>query len=355
MRFVHERHRKILTALLGVVLLGVVTGIQTDWRLRVDGHVLPQRLWTLVFSQEGLVSSCLWDEVEGFALQRQVWRPERGGDLQVKLDLRVLAGGAIASGDTLAVLSSSELERRINQLQEDMASARAELALRETGEKAPVIQEAETNYRLAQSRAEFQRSVAAREDSLYQRRLVSREAYESALTLARLAELEAQVAQAQLESARTGDKPELLRQIQAGIDALQRESEVVRGQIERQVIRSPIPGLLRRHCAGDTLLRIESQARLARLPVPAGQLGLIRVGMPVAIVPPRPHVPAQGVVVGVDSVLCPLGDALVGYVTALWDADSHLPSYLPVQGRITLARLPVWRHVWRYIRAIWSA
>ena len=216
------------------------------------------------------------------------------------------------------------------------------------------MQEAETAYRLAQSRAEFQRSVAAREDSLYQRRLVSREAYESALTLARLAELEAQVAQAQLESARTGDKPELLRQIRAGIEALEREAEVVRGQIERQLLRSPLNGLLCRHSAGDTLLRVESRAQLVRFPVAAEQLGLIRPGMTVKIVPPRPHVPLFGAVVSVDSVLCALDGDMVGHVTAVWTDSSAFPSHLPVRGAVILARIPVWRHVWRYLRAVWS-
>lgn len=259
-RFLHKKHI-IPFAIVTLVLLTILLPIQFPYTIDAPGKVLPVREWILQRSADGNLFSTLSNHIEGIVENFTITQIERGdaGNFVFQPDIRAFQH--IELGDTIGIFYSNEIERRLSNLEGELESAKAFLALNNTGEKLEVIEAAEKSLELASAQALEQRRIYERQKTLYERDLISLQELEIFQTQSEVKDLEKQMAQSALINVSTGAKPEQITYLQTQIKAIQREIRILEKRIDQFTLISPIAGVVTPAFSGDTLTIISDTTR----------------------------------------------------------------------------------------------
>jgi multidrug resistance efflux pump len=220
----------------------------------------------------------------------------------------------------------------------------------QSGEKEAVAQEAERGLVLARERAEIQNLIFQRQDSLYQRRLISREAFELARSTAQISAIEAAIAEARLRTVQTGAKPEEISMIQSQIEGLEAEIGVLSAQVETLTLVSPFSGIFQSSPGTDTLCTVEDTARVVLMPVPIKHLSEVAPGQSVKLRIPGHTERIAGTLLRLEQRVRIINGAQVMMATASLNGNvMALPSNLIVLGSIEAGRLSPAQYLNRWI------
>ena len=171
----------------------------------------------------------------------------------------------ITVGDTIGYFTSMETNTRYAQLVGDLQEQKALLKSMEIGEKQSVINEAEQKLNYAKAKAERQRLLLTRLDSLYKNNLVSTEEFELAEAKMNQLQYEVNISRSQLEAVRTGVKPEEKQVIINRVDALQNELSIIENKLKSSIVKSPITGVVNKTYSPDTLFSVTDEAEFVLL------------------------------------------------------------------------------------------
>lgn len=252
--------------------------------ISAHGKILPVREWTLVRDADGNIGSLLHDHLRGRVDNYGVSRFERGDAIEMRLKQGVESRAHVAAGDTIAYISSNETERQLARLSGDLAATLASLDLVRSGEKAPVVGEAQMYLQRAKERLRYQEAELERLKPLQERQLVSTQDIEAAESQFRILQAEVAVAEARLDAVTTGAKPEQVELAQRQAETLQREIKTLHDRLERHTVTSPISGVVLRSFGADTLLSVrDTSAYMVVMPIPVSDHGRLAPGQPVSI------------------------------------------------------------------------
>jgi hypothetical protein len=106
--------------------------------------------------------------------------------------------------------------------------------------------------------AEEQRKILIRQEQLYQKKLISQEEYEISKGTAELNDLQIAIANANLETFRTGQKSEQIDFIRSQIAAFENEIKRLEKRFADFTIVPAINGTISKLSFGDTLLSIQN-------------------------------------------------------------------------------------------------
>jgi hypothetical protein len=157
-----EQQKKRTYVVLAAVAAAVVLlflPITVGRTITVSGKVLPAREWLLVKSQAGSLIATLRDHLQGTVVSYTVVSVLRGDAFGFDLFSSRKPGDFVGAGDTIISIRSHELVREYHRVSGELAIARANLAVMATGEKEPVVREAERSLRLARENAALQRTL----------------------------------------------------------------------------------------------------------------------------------------------------------------------------------------------------
>jgi len=279
------------------------------------------------------------DYVQGNIENYSVMSVVRGDAFRFDLLSSLESGDAVEAGQEIVRVYSHELARNLSRLSGELAVARASLAAVKSGEKEAVAQEAERGLVLAKERAGLHNLIFLRQDSLYRRNLISREAFDLAHSTAQISAIEAAVAEARLQSVRTGAKPEEIRMIESQIEGLEAEISVLSDQTGTLTLASPLFGVFQSSPGTDTLCTVEDTARVIVMPVPIKHLAEVAPGQTVKLRIPGHAEEFAGTVLRLEHRVRIINGAQVMMATAtLAGSITALPSNLVVMGSIETGR-----------------
>ncbi len=246
-----------LTVIVVVVLAaGLFLPITVPYSVKAPGTILPSKEYVLAKDAAGRITATLLDRRTGTVQSYALNQFERQDAVVFRLHPPLTIGRQVNIGDTIATISSSETERQVRQLEGALETAMASLRVQETGEKETAIRAAEQRVAYALQQVEGQRRIIARLDSLLAGGYISQQEYDIEKNKEKLYELEASVAEAHLQTLRTGAKPEQIQFLRAQIQSIRNELSVLRERLERFTFLAPMAGVVIGSASPDTLVRI---------------------------------------------------------------------------------------------------
>ena len=236
--------------------------------MKVFGKVVPNQKWVLTRENDGQLVTSLINYKSGISESLGVAQFAREGTMGISLFPSIADKGFINEGDTIGLISSSETDERLVALKGELAVARATLASSFTGEKEQVVRVFEKEITYARAKAKEQRKKLKRLEALFDKNMVSQEEYETAQNETVLLEIEVSIIEAELEAARTGEKPEQIELLKARRDALELEMEILGERLRSFSVVAPISGRISWNFSPDTLLVIsDTSAFIILMPV----------------------------------------------------------------------------------------
>lgn len=246
---------------LVILIVIILLPVEFQYKIKVQGKLLPVKEWLLYKGTDGRLTSLLTDYFEGINKSYNVALFDRGDAMQFELNSNLHSGALVKQNDTIAKIYSNEIERLIENLKGQIAAARASLTMNITGEKEAIINQEKNNLSYAIKQAEEQKKILNRLEALYERGLVSQEEYEIAKGTYELNEINILISKSRLESVETGAKQEMIRLIKSQIFALEKELAVLKKRSDNFVLLTPINGYVNRKTNSDTLLVISDTSK----------------------------------------------------------------------------------------------
>jgi hypothetical protein len=260
--------------------------------------------------------------VEAYSVSQFV----RGDAIHVSFDSGLRPKSGVVAGDTIASIYSNETERQLSQLRGDLAAALSMLNVYSTGEKESIVMEARARVQRAQEQIDRQSLAVERLQSLVANKHASPQELEFAEMQLGVYRSDKAIAEADLQTALTGAKPEQIELTRTEAEALRREIQMLQDRLNMFTITSPISGIAVRSFGPDTLLTVkDTTAYVVVMPVPWSQYAYVSTGQDVAVTLPGARTTTSSTVRQFgDTVHIVNGEAVV-MATAFLRGDSTNP------------------------------
>jgi hypothetical protein len=262
-----NRARFIIAAVIFIIAVLLLMPVGIPYAVPVLGKILTEKEWVLRQQDDGSLLVVLNNYKNNIISEYDVLQVERGDVLQFAFKPEIILTDYVSKGDTVGHVYSNEILRNLASLKRELVMAEEELRIAKTGEKQSLINEAEKAWQLAKERARLQNRILERQNELVAENLISQEEYEITQGTARIYEYETAVAQAQLQTLQTGDKPEQIAALESTIASIHNEIEVLKQRLARMTLISPISGRLFKYFTNDTLLIVGTTSYVVAMPV----------------------------------------------------------------------------------------
>ncbi len=256
--FAPKKRGFILFIFVPLIILGL-SPLSFEYSISGKGVLLPASEWVLERTDDGNLMSSLINNATGTTDSYQITEFQRGDVANLQLNTKMLAGGFIKAGDTIATILSNEEQRNYIQLLGQLEVLNKELIFYTTGQKPEDVETAAEQLKLAQQELETERKLLARSKMLFEDSVISLQDFEIAENTLQVKAISAQIAAARYQSAITGEKPEQEQLLLAKIDATTWQLEQVKQRLANFSMQSPFNGIVltnRGTASKNTLVRL---------------------------------------------------------------------------------------------------
>jgi len=269
--------RHDLKRLLGGLIILAVLGaalyvpIKIPYAAESIGRVLPAQEWRLVQDQTGRLTSVVRDHKLGAAQQIDAFQFEQGDFSGIKIDLP--AGSFVAMGDTVVRMYSIRQREEIQQIEAQLALYKAQLRSDITGDKPPIVQEAENKLHFAEQDLSLKENFYHLKKKLKDDGLIAFTEFQLAENDWNLAKIQVEIARKYLENVGTGIKTEGVGITEAQLRGLQNQLNILRQKGLAFVIRAPFSGWVVSSALPEELLTVQrADEYVVQIPVRVEQL-----------------------------------------------------------------------------------
>ncbi len=342
--------------ILGLLLVaGLILSLLLPLRLPrsvpAPGRIQAGQEWILYRAADGGILATYRDNVTGRTRHHRALPVDRGDVVEATFTAGRDSEGLVHAGDTLAVLRSNELQRRIAEVKRQLMNARGELRSMQTGAKPPVKEQARYQVARAEARVRLQEGIAARKDSLYQDGLIPAEEAEIARTTLAVARLDARIARAQLEEVMTGAKVAEITRLESLVEGYATELEVLQSRHETQTLTAPFAGRLSPHAGQDTMLMVRDTSRIMTLGIRWKDRPAVQVGDTVTVRIPGRNSPLIGTLSRIGEYARVINDKQLLPAIAKIHAG-RVPADLLVTGKIAIGSERPMMSLWTFIKTL---
>jgi hypothetical protein len=341
-----------------LVIVGAIVffiPFKVPFTVAAHGRIHHGQEWVLARESAGMIGASLYDRVTGRTDSYRLHQFERQDAVHFALHPAVIPGAMVHEGDTVAQISSLQLERELTNLEGDLALARATLQTYRAGEKEADVDEARNRLVYARQQRDGHDTIIQRTRLLHERDLISDEELEIVLNQGKLYDIEIAIAEAHLRSISSGVKAEELEYLSTRIVAMEKNIEALRRAIDEYVYTSPIDGIVYQVHTRDTLAIIGDRSRyVSVIPVPLRYKNFLKIGDTVRIRVPNNNADSyQATIHSIGNTVTVMNGGQYFAVTALISDNevSYLPGKL-VHARIRMEPVTVREYLLRYVRPI---
>lgn len=333
-----SRRNKILLwcAILIVIILFFTLPIEIPYSVNAPGKILPGKELIVVKGNDGAVIAETKDNIRGISTGYSVFQFIRGDAIQFSFSKNISNGSPVSINDTIAYIYSNELERELIDLKGEIEVAEASLTMLETGEKKSLIDEQVEQVEYMKRQSAEQKRVLGNLEELYKKNLVSQDEYDIAKSQSDLYDLKVSIAEAQLQSVKTGVKKEEVDYLRSKIIALQKESNILLKKFKDYTIVSQIDGIVVKPYSIDTLLIVaDTTDYIVLIPVQWAEREKLSLNQPIQIEVPEYGKINDVTITGIDNSVHLINNNQVLFVSAKIPAmQAGIMQGLIVQGSI---------------------
>jgi len=273
----------ILAVLVPVFIL--LYDYQNSTELTVFAEISPRSEWIMARGRNDQIISSVMNNQTGVLTDMKILQFDRGETMSLRFSKTFENSKQVSAGDTIAQLTSSDLNEQIISIENELSIAKATLAAGITGEKEAVINELLKSKEANSYKLQTQKKIKERNEVLHSQKLISDNEYELSLQEYKQLEFNGLILDAKIESVTTGDKPEMISLFQTKIKSFERSLEVLKSRKLGMVIVSPISGTVIPSFNSDTLLSVmDVEQIILKVPLKLSEVSFFREGDSVTVV-----------------------------------------------------------------------
>lgn len=226
--------------ILGILVAALWIPVQIPFVAQSVGRVYPAQEWQLLQDQTGRITSVIRDHRVGATRQIDAFQFEQGDISGVQFSLP--SERFVQVGDTVVRMYSVRQNEEIQNIEAQLNLYGAQLRADVTGDKPPVVQEAENRLHLAEQDLIQKEKTFLIKKPLWEQQLIAFTEYQEAESAYNLAKIQIGIAQKYLETVQTGLKTESVGVTQAQLRGLRDRLEILRRKGLSFVLRAPFSG-----------------------------------------------------------------------------------------------------------------
>jgi hypothetical protein len=226
--------------IIGILLASLWIPVEIPFLADSVGRVYPAQEWQLLQDQTGRITSVIRDYRVGATSRIDAFQFEQGDISGVQFDLP--PDRFVHVGDTVVRMYSIRQNEEIQNIEAQLALYNAQLQADLTGDKPPVVQEAENRLHFAEQDLIQKERIFLIKNPLWEQQLIAFTEYQEAESAYNLAKIQVGIAQQYLESVRTGLKTESVGITQAQLRGLRDRLDILRRKGLSFVLRAPFSG-----------------------------------------------------------------------------------------------------------------
>jgi hypothetical protein len=245
--------------------------MQVPYRAESIGKVLPVQEWQLLQDQTGRLTSVIRDHKTGAAQQIDAYQFEQGDFSGLHIDLP--PGAFVNVGDTIVRMYSTRQSQEIQTIEAQLALYAAQLNAEKSGDKAPIVQEAENKLHFSEQDLTLKESFYQTKKRLKEEGLIAVTEFQAAENDYQLAKIQVEIARKTLETVRTGLKNESVNITEAQLRGLRDRLTLLRQKGLSFVLRAPFSGYIVPTLLPEELLTLQrADEYLVHIPIKVEQL-----------------------------------------------------------------------------------
>lgn len=226
--------------IIGILMAALWVPVQIPYVAESIGRVYPAREWQLLQDQTGRITSVIRDHRIGATRQIDAYQFEQG-DIS-GLQFTLPPDRYIHVGDTVVRMYSIRQNEEIQNIEAQLALYSAQLRADVTGDKPPVVQEAENRLHFAEQDLILKEKLFLIKKPLWEQKLIAFTEYQEAENAYELAKIQVEINRKFLENVGTGLKPESVGITQAQLRGLKNRLDILRRKGLSFVVRAPFSG-----------------------------------------------------------------------------------------------------------------
>lgn len=226
--------------ILGIFIAALWVPVQVPFTAESVGRVYPAREWQLLQDQTGRITSVVRDFRVGATQQIDAYQFEQGDISGLRFVFP--PDRFIHVGDTVVRMYSIRQNEEIQNIEAQLALYGAQLQADVTGDKPPVVQEAENRLHFAEQDLVWKEKIFLIKKPLWEQQLIAFTEYQEAESAYNLAKIQVEIARKYLENVGTGLKVESVGITQAQLRGLKNRLEILRNKGLSFVLRAPFSG-----------------------------------------------------------------------------------------------------------------
>ncbi|MBK6996672.1 MAG: hypothetical protein IPH31_17720 [Lewinellaceae bacterium] len=257
--------------ILAVFVAALYVPIKIPYTAESIGRVLPAQEWRLVQDQTGRLTSVVRDHKLGAVQQIDAFQFEQGDFSGIKIDIP--AGAFVALGDTVVRMYSIRQREEIQEIEAQLSLYSAQLQSDKTGDKPPIVQEAENKLHFAEQDLTLKENFYHLKKKLKDDGLIAATEFQTAENEWNLAKIQVEIARKYLENVGTGIKLEGVGITEAQLRGLQNRLNILKQKGLAFVIRAPFSGWVVSSGLPEELLTLQrADEYVVQIPVRVEQL-----------------------------------------------------------------------------------
>ncbi len=268
--------------ILAVLVAALYIPMQIPFAAESIGRVLPAQEWRLVQDQTGRLTSVVRDHKLGAAQQIDAFQFEQGDFSGIKIEIP--PGAFVTTGDTVVRMYSIRQREEIQQIEAQLSLYSAQLQSDKTGDKPPIVQEAENKLHFAAQDLTLKENFYHLKKKLKDDGLIAVTEYQTAENDWNLAKIQVEIARKYLENVGTGIKNESVEITEAQLRGLQNRLNILKQKGLAFVIRAPFSGWIVNSALPEELLTLQrADEYVVQIPIRVEQLRYLNPGVNIQV------------------------------------------------------------------------
>ncbi|MDX1911669.1 MAG: hypothetical protein SFV22_09310 [Saprospiraceae bacterium] len=252
--------------ILAILAAALYVPMQIPYTAESIGRVLPAQEWRLLQDQTGRLTSIIRDHKLGTARQIDAFQFEQGDFSGIKIEVPEEA--FVSAGDTVVLLYSIRQRQEMQEIEAQLSLYNAQLQSEKTGDKPPIVQEAENKLQFAKEDLKLKESFYHLKKKLKTEGLIADTEFQIAENDWKLAIIQVDIAQKYLENVTTGLKVETVGITEAQLAGLKNRLHILRQKGLAFVLRAPFSGWAAPSILPEELLTLQrSDEYVVQIPV----------------------------------------------------------------------------------------
>lgn len=279
--------KKISKRFVGLIIVGVICVlfllslfIKIDQKIKGPARLAAQSEWFL--SQPDLdkiITTTIHHDTEQIG-QFSLFHFDRPDYVEFSIKQDLKPGEQVLAGDIVATLFSHEDQMRLAELSGQLMQSKARLLALQTGAKQTYQEEMSRALEYAKAELAAYKPVLQREKELHQKKLISDQQLEIVQSQYDLYEINVELQEARLLSARTGEKSEEVQIIRSQIETFSDQIELLNKKFNAARIKTPMSGTIVEadREKGELLHICSIDKMVAQIPVQESEIRYIKPG-----------------------------------------------------------------------------